>query len=199
MCNRYRVSAKQIEIAKRYGFEVDQLMPEPEHLPPPELFPKKLGWVVRKQDGMLSLDVMKWGIPRHMKGKSGKPLVSYVTDVRNLESPFWRSTLANAHYRCLVPVTEFCEWSGERGSKQEHWFSVPERPIFSFAGIWRPTAEGNCYAFLTCDPNPLVAPIHPKAMPVVLHDEDHDAWLDGEVESACSLAQPFPSQLMKVA
>jgi putative SOS response-associated peptidase YedK len=36
-------------------------------------------------------------------------------------------------------------------------------------------------------------------MPVVLHEEDYDAWLDGEVESACQLAQPFPSQLMKVA
>ena len=199
MCNRYRVSAKQLDLAKQYGFPVDQLMPDPERMPPPELFPKKPGWVVRKHDGALSLEVMTWGIPRHMKGKSGKPIVSYVTNVRNLESPFWRSTLANPHYRCLVPVTDFCEWSGEKGSKQEHWFSVPTSPIFSFAGIWRPTAEGSCYAFLTCDPNPLVAPIHPKAMPVIVHPEDYEAWLVGEVDSACALAQPFPSQLMKVA
>jgi putative SOS response-associated peptidase YedK len=199
MCNRYRVSAKQIDLAKQYGFDVDKLMPEPERIPSPELFPKKPGWIVRKQDGQLSLDVMTWGIPRHMKGKSGKPVVNYVTNVRNQESPFWRSTLANPHYRCLVPVTDFCEWSGEKGSKQEHWFSVSTSPIFSFAGIWRPTAEGNCYAFLTCEPNPLVAPIHPKAMPVIVHPEDYNAWLDGEVDSACALAQPFPSQLMVVA
>jgi putative SOS response-associated peptidase YedK len=199
MCNRYRVSAKQIELAQRYGFDIDKLMPEPDPLPPPELFPKKRGWIVRKQDGALALDVMQWGIPRHMRGRSGKPITSYVTNVRNLESPFWRSTLANPHYRCLVPVTEFCEWSGEKGSKQEHWFSVPAAPIFSFAGIWRPSAEGNCYAFLTCDPNPLVETIHPKAMPVIVHEEDYDHWLDGEVESACALAAPFPSQLMKVA
>jgi hypothetical protein len=53
------------------------------------------GWVVRKHDGALSLEAMKWGIPRHMKGKSGKPTVSYVTNVRNLDSPFWKSTIAS--------------------------------------------------------------------------------------------------------
>jgi putative SOS response-associated peptidase YedK len=76
MCNRYRVSAKQMELAERYGFDIDKLMPEPDPLPPPELFPKKPGWIVRKQDGALSLDVMQWGIPRHMRGKSGKPITS---------------------------------------------------------------------------------------------------------------------------
>lgn len=35
----------------------------------------------------------------------------------------------------VMPVTEFCEWSGEKGSKQEHWFSLPAAPIFTFAGI----------------------------------------------------------------
>jgi putative SOS response-associated peptidase YedK len=199
MCNRYRVSAKQLELAKTYGVDPDRLMPDPDPLPPPELFPKRTGWIVRKHDEALTLEAMKWGIPRHIKGKSGKPVVSYVTNVRNLDSPFWKSTIANPHYRCLVPVTDFCEWSGEKGAKQEHWFSLPTAPIFTFAGIWRPTAEGDCYAFLTCEPNPLVEPIHEKAMPVILHPEDYGRWLDGEAADACSLATPFPSQLMTVA
>jgi putative SOS response-associated peptidase YedK len=191
MCNRYRVTAKQIEIAQRYGVDPAMLFPEPETLPPPELFPKRIGWVLRKEDGVRRLEAMRWGIPLP---PTGKP----VTNVRNLASPFWRSMLKNPARRCLVPVTDFCEWSGEKGSKKEHWFSLPSKPIFSFAGIWRPTPEGNAYAFLTCEPNPLVAPIHAKAMPVILHDEDHDRWLDGEVDQVCSLATPFPSQLMAV-
>ena len=36
-------------------------------------------------------------------------------------------------------------------------------------------------------------------MPVILHDEDYDRWLDGDVDEVCSLASPFSSQLMKVA
>jgi putative SOS response-associated peptidase YedK len=190
MCNRYRVSAKQAELAKKFGFE---LTPEPERLPPPELFPKRLGWVVRKQNGSLILDVMTWGFPPPPKGRAP------VTNVRNLSSPFWRSALANPQRRCLVPVTEFCEWEGEPGSKRERWFSLNDEPIFAFAGVWRPVEGDKAFAFLTCEPNPLVAPIHPKAMPVILDPVDYDRWLDGAVEDVCDLATPFPSQLMKVS
>ena len=35
-------------------------------------------------------------------------------------------------------------------------------------------------AFLTCGPNPLVAPLHPKVMPVILHPDDYDRWLAGD-------------------
>jgi putative SOS response-associated peptidase YedK len=140
---------------------------------------------------------MKWGIPLP---PTGKP----VTNVRNLSSPFWRSMLKDPARLCLVPVTDFCEWSGEKGSKREHWFSLPSAPIFSFAGIWRPTLDGNAYAFLTCgydgdSSTHIVGAIHEKACPVILHEEDEDRWLSGEVDDVCSLATPFPSQLMAVA
>jgi putative SOS response-associated peptidase YedK len=192
MCNRYRMSAKQAEVARRFGVDPTLIMPEPERLPPPELFPKRLGWVVRKEDGTRFLDAMTWGFPPPAAARAP------VTNVRNLASPFWRSALNRPDRRCIVPVTEFCEWSGEKGSKREHWFSLHDGKIFGFAGVWRPTDAGKAYAFLTCEPNPLVALIHPKAMPVILDPEDYDRWLDGEVDDACSLATPFPSQLMTV-
>lgn len=46
-------------------------------------------------------------------------------------------------------------------------------------------------------PTPLVGAVHPKAMPVILHDEDYGAWLRGD--PAEGLARPFPSQLMAMA
>lgn len=46
--------------------------------------------------------------------------------------------------------------------------------MIAFAGIWRPSEVGDVYACPTCEPNPLVAPLHPKAMPVILHREDYD-------------------------
>lgn len=197
MCNRYRMTAKQAELARRFG--VEPPYPEDITIPPPELFPKRPAWVVRMQGGRRILDVMPWGVPLTVKGAKGQPIVKQVTNVRNLTSPFWKSTLARADFRCLVPVTDFCEWEGETGAKQERWFSVPSRPIFAFAGLWRPAPEGPHFAFLTCDANELVKPIHAKAMPVILHDEDHAGWLAGEYDSVCALAAPYPSQLMSVA
>ena len=49
---------------------------------------------------------------------------------------------------------------------------------------------------MTCEPNSLVAPIHPKAMPVILDDEGEARWLAGELGE---LVAPFPAQLMAVA
>lgn len=54
--------------------------------------------MVRKENGEKRLDVMQWGVPLN-----GKP----VTNVRNLQSPFWRSMLKDPARRCLVPVTHF--------------------------------------------------------------------------------------------
>jgi putative SOS response-associated peptidase YedK len=189
MCNRYRLSEKGAAIAATFGVVV----PPDFTWPQPELFPKREGLVIRKEAGARVLDKMTWGFPPPPKSRAP------VTNVRNLASPFWRSALARAERRCIVPVTDFCEWSGEKGAKTEHWFSLPSSPIFAFAGVWRPLEDGRAFAFLTCDANPIVAPIHPKAMPVILHPEDYDRWLDGEVADACSLATPFPSQLMAVA
>jgi putative SOS response-associated peptidase YedK len=135
MCNRYRMTAKQAELAARFG--VASPYPEDVTFPPPELFPKRLGWVVRQEGAQRALDVMQWGVPLKMKGAQGQPITKQVTNVRNLSSSFWKSTIGNTDFRCLVPVTDFCEWEGEVGSKQERWFSLPSAPIFAFAGVWR--------------------------------------------------------------
>jgi len=57
----------------------------------------------------------------------------------------------------------------------------------------------NRFALLICEPNPLVAPLHEKEMPVILDPEDYDRRLDGAVDDVCTLATPFRSQLRAVA
>ena len=100
-----------------------------------------------------------------------------------------------AEHRCLVPFHRFAEPKPGAG-REEVWFAVNDQPVSCFAGIWRQQEEGYCYAFLTCEPNPVVKPIHPKAMPVILQPEDYDRWLSGD--DAAALQAPFPSQLMAV-
>lgn len=117
-----------------------------------------------------------------------------MTNVRNLDSPFWRSALTNPRWRCLVPVAQFCEWTAEpdrqTGRKSKIWFAGPKQPVFAFAGVWRPADTGPLIAFLTCEPNGVVGVVHSKAMPVVLDPSSFDIWLTSERIDACALARP---------
>ena len=110
------------------------------------------------------------------KRRAGRP----VTNVRNLDSAFWRPALARPERRCLVPATAFAEWTGEAGAKRKVWFSLKDRPVFAFAGLWRRVEDEPArFAFLTCAPNETVGAVHPQAMPVLLTAKDAGLWLDG--------------------
>jgi putative SOS response-associated peptidase YedK len=206
MCNRYRLTAKQAEIAAAFGayspYAPDETFPVPDIFPTGNKTPF-YGTVIVQSGSERTIERMEWGVPTQVPSKRDPAikLTKYVTNVRNLSSSFWRSMLTNPAQRCLVPVTSFSEYGiapGEDGKKPLHWFDVPSRPIFAFAGIWRPTERGSAYGFLTTEPNAMVAPIHPKAMPVMLDDGDYDLWLNGSWERAQSLVAPYPSQLMSV-
>ena len=154
--------------------------------------------VARVEDGQKILDSIAWGVPFTTAGKRpGTTITKRVTNGRNLSSPFWRSMLNNPAQRCLVPFSSFAEPKPNAG-REECWFKVTDAPVAAFAGIWRQSVEGKVFAFVTCEPNPLVAPIHPKAMPVILHPEDYDRWLTVPYDEVCSLVTPFPSQLMSM-
>lgn len=200
MCNHYQARPDAIATwAEWAGYRLPA-----ERVVTPDLWPKRPAAVARIDGGAKILDTMIWGVPRTMPGKRpGTTVTKHVTNVRNLSSPFWKSMLANPERRCLVPFTRFAEpkprKDTETGRPAKHWFTVANRPVAAFAGIWRPSEAGNVFAFLTCEPNPLVAPLHPKAMPVVLGEDDYASWLSGDYDSACAHAVPFPSQLMAVA
>lgn len=165
---------------------------------PADIWPKREGLVIRADGDRRIADRMIWGVPLTLPGKRpGTTITKQVTNVRNLTSPFWKSTLTRPAQRCLVPFTRFAEPRIGAG-REEHWFTVKDAAVSVFAGLWRPSEAGNHYAFLTCEPNPLIAPLHPKAMPVILHPGDYETWLAADYETACALATPFPSQLMSV-
>ncbi len=51
---------------------------------------------------------------------------------------------------------------------------------------------------VTCDPNELVAPIHPKAMITILEASNWDRWLRGSYRDAVALQQPYNAAKMTV-
>jgi putative SOS response-associated peptidase YedK len=185
MCNLYRLDVPSNQIAGIFDAE-----PGIDPWDGGYVAPGKFGPIITQHQSSRQMRPALWGYPPPPRGDR------LVTNVRNLESPFWIGRLRHPALRCLVPVTRFQEWSGPKGAKQQHWFSVPNQPVFAFAGIWEDTGEMHHFAFLTTDPNPMVARVHPKAMPVILHPEDFDVWLTAEWRDAERLVAPFPSQLM---
>jgi putative SOS response-associated peptidase YedK len=126
-------------------------------------------------------------------------------------SPFWRAWL-KPQCRCLVPLTSFSEYKDTKPRKTPVWFAQnKDRPLAAFAGMWRPwtgvrgtkvePAEGEhlLYSFLTCEPNSIVEPIHPKAMPVILASpEEYEIWLTAPAEEALKLQRPRPGDMLEI-
>lgn len=192
MCNHYRNSPEQLSLIEPWRDYVSHF----DMAPDVDVWPRRQGIVARVANGETRLDSMQWGVPLTMKGKRpGTTVTKRITNVRNLQSNFWRAMLTTPANRCLIPFTQFAEPKPNAG-REEVWFAVNDAEIAAFAGIWRETEEGAAYAFLTCEPNPLVKPIHPKAMPVILALEDYDRWLAGD--DAEGFQDPFPSQLMGI-
>lgn len=197
MCNHYHAHLEAMKAMDAWKTFLTDSGTERLNEAATDVWPRRQALVGRKIEGRKSLDIMAWGVPLTVPGKRpGTTVTKHVTNVRNLDSPFWRSMLVTPAQRCLVPFSAFAEPKPDAG-REEVWFTVKESPVAAFAGIWRQSDEGKVFAFLTCASNPLVAPIHLKAMPAILHFEDYDPWLDGA--DAQKLAVPFPSQLMMLA
>jgi putative SOS response-associated peptidase YedK len=177
----------------------------------PGVFPDYSAPIVRNApDGVRELTLARWGMSSPVFVLKGRKSDSGVTNVRNVASPHWRRWLG-VESRCLVPFTSFSENELlHDGSRPPVWFALDEtRPLAFFAGIWtrwtsvRKVKEGettnDLFAFLTTEPNAIVAPIHPKAMPVILSTADEiEAWMTAPSSTALKLQRTFHSDTFRI-
>jgi putative SOS response-associated peptidase YedK len=207
MCNLYAITKSQQAIRELARAMIDRTG---NLASMPGVFPDYAAPIVRNGPEGRELVLARWGMPSPafaLKGRNSDP---GITNVRNVASPHWRRWLGPEH-RCLVPFTSFSEnESLPDGTHPPVWFALGEdRPLAFFAGIWtnwtsvRKVKEGettnDIFAFLTTEPNGVVAPVHPKAMPVILTTQDEmDRWMTAHTAEALSLQRPLPDGMLQI-
>ena len=192
MCSRYFLDADGNIIA--YTFRVPLLQDRIRkrfNIAPTQDAP-----VVRvDREGNRELAVLRWGlVPFWAKDlKVGTTMINARSE--GIETkPAFREALKSR--RCIVPATGFFEWRGERpGRKQPFAITVPEMPLFGFAGLWErwKPAQGDpveTFTIVTADANETVAQVHDR-MPVILPMDAIDTWLTGPADAAQALLEPY--------
>ncbi|RUW24955.1 SOS response-associated peptidase [Mesorhizobium sp. M1E.F.Ca.ET.041.01.1.1] len=213
MCNLYNITTSQDAI-REWTRAMRDIMGNLE--PSLDVYPNMPGAVVRNApDRQREVAKLLWGMPTPAERVKGKADYG-TTNIRNPQYGHWQQYVG-VENRCVVPVTSFAEPSPkpndkdpETGIQRNYWFARSEdRPLFFFAGMWtrwqgvRRVKDGpgdfELYGFLTTKPNALIAPIHEKAMPVILTRRDEvEAWLTVPWSEARHMQRTAPDDALVI-
>ena len=194
MCNLYSVRTSRAALARKFMLS-DNRLAAFDALP--ALFPGHMAPIIKQSaDGERELVLRSWGFVLLRDGYAPKRVTNTRDD--KVGSKFWKKSFEER--RCLVPATAFCE-PDEGKPARWHWFALKgnkERPLFAFAGIYRPwngpikkdgpNIDLEVFSFMTTLPNTLTATINHERSPVLLTEEEQLAtWLTGTPDEAFGL------------
>jgi putative SOS response-associated peptidase YedK len=147
-------------------------------------------------EGRREMTSMRWGLIPYWWKKPLKemPATFNARVERVAEAPMFRD--AYNKRRCIVPVSGFYEWTGDKKSRKPHLFtSADGSPLMALAGLWDrwrdpDTGEDvlSCTLIVT-EASEWMTPYHDR-MPAVLAQAEIDRWL--RVEMAAGELHPAP-------
>ena len=197
MCGRFTLRSSPERVKREF-----QLQEEPSFEARFNIAPAQSILAVRQTEDEREAAPLKWGlIPSWAKDDSMSARLINARSETVVEKPAFREAFKRR--RCIIPADGFYEWKREGGRKQPFFFSMRDGRLFGFAGLWdRWRDEGgkvieSC-TILTTEANEVLRPVHDR-MPVILHPETYDQWLDEDaraVESLRELLGPYPATEM---
>ena len=197
MCGRYTLRTSVETLAER--FELDEY---PSSISASyNIAPTQGVAAVIAEDGKRKLEMLHWGlIPSWADDPSvGNRMINARAESVSTK-PSFRKAFKN--HRCLVLADGFYEWQKTGDGKQPYFIRMEDDSPFAFAGLWESWHNGTeirSSTIITTDANDMVAPIHDR-MPVILHPEDYELWLDpafDEKEPLSTLLKPYPAGAME--
>jgi putative SOS response-associated peptidase YedK len=200
MCGRFSITG-DLDFYAEY-FAVDEVLTDPLEKSW-NVAPTDPVYVVTEREGRRALGSMRWGLVPHW----AKDARSFHINARTetvATNPAFRDSFVSK--RCLVPADGFYEWEPAEEGRTPHWVYRADGYPMVFAGIWAARLDRHSEewqrtcSILTTDAGVVVAPIHDR-MPVSLHPDAWDGWLDRDLtdpEAALSLTRSIdPEQIME--
>jgi putative SOS response-associated peptidase YedK len=150
--------------------------------------------------GSRVLDTYKWGlIPRWAKDeKFGSKLINARAETLE-DKPSFRDAFHK--FRCLILVSGFFEWK----NRVPHYIKLKGKEIYALGGIasiWKSRDKkkesiATC-CVITTKANKFMEEIHHR-MPVIIKEEDYDAWIDPntELDRVERMLKPYNSRGME--
>jgi putative SOS response-associated peptidase YedK len=149
--------------------------------------------VIVEDEGGLSVRGMHWGLIPKWTKPGEKPKVAPINARSETlaEKPMFRSLIKQR--RCIVPANGFYEWKREGSAKQPFFIEPTKHQLMLFAGLFdeAQAIDGEpleSFSIITTSSNRTMADLHDR-MPVILEDDDLEAWLDRELTDFGPLEQ----------
>ena len=113
--------------------------------------------LVRAQDGVLELQIARWGLIPPWWSKEQPPSLTFNARAEEAATkPTWRDGLRTA--RGLMPARGWYEWHRNRTAldaagrevRQSYFFRCPTEPVITFAAIWSRWKRPETDPILSC-------------------------------------------------
>jgi putative SOS response-associated peptidase YedK len=178
MCGRFAQQRPASELAEI--FSAEPLVDDPG--PRFNVAPTDDALVVVQRDGRRGVTGYRWGLIPHWaeSAKVGSRMFNARAETL-AGAPAFRDAFLRK--RCLVPVECFYEWRREGSVRQPYTIGRADGAPLVLAGLWDgwkdPATDTvrRTFTIVTSAPNEAMAELHNR-MPVILAEDDWDAWLD---------------------
>ncbi|MGI4728864.1 MAG: SOS response-associated peptidase [Janthinobacterium lividum] len=198
MCARFTITKDQKELLDAFTAKTI----DPDYHENYNLAPTQLAPVIISQKPE-AIQLFHFGlIPFWSKDKKSSFSMMNARQETVLENKTYKPLMTH-NKRCLVLADGFYEWKTEGKKKLPYRFTLLNREIFAFAGLWSQWKSEDkkeiyeSFTILTTTPNEQVAKLHNR-MPVILTKEEEKLWLSDEVppKDLISLCDPYPAEEM---